>query len=136
MISELVICIICIICIISFEFLPVNIYITQKIQRENYEVCRSIRFPQVKVYVCSLTQYCDHLPDRPLGQLLPRGHAHLRLQAGGGKPNYNRNTTVNIQYVSKVPTSPPVYRTLAEISELLKYTVFVPALCSCPDQKN
>ena len=43
----------------------------------------------------SLTQYCDHLPDRPLGQLLPRGHAHLCLQAGDGKPYYNRrNITV------------------------------------------
>ena len=29
-----------------------------------------------------------------------------------------------IQYVSKVPTSPPVYGTLAEMSELLKHTVY------------
>ena len=28
-----------------------------------------------------------------------------------------------LQYVSKVPTSPPVYCTLAEMSELLKHTV-------------
>ena len=33
------------------------------------------------------------------------------------------NGEFHIQYVSKVVTSPPVYGTLAEMSELLKHTV-------------
>ena len=40
----------------------------------------------------------------------PRGSPHITIKA-------------LVQYVSKVPTSLPVYRTLAEMSELLKHTV-------------